>query len=47
MRLRNIFAATLIAGTSCLVSCDKMMDKAMQAMMESVSNHELTIRILK
>jgi hypothetical protein len=40
MKLRNIFAATLIAGTSCLVSCDKMMDKAMQAMMESAFNHD-------
>ena len=40
MKLRNIFAATLIAGTSCLVSCDKMMDKAMQTMIESVSNHD-------
>ena len=40
MKLRNIFAATLIAGTSCFVSCDKMMDKAMQTMIESVSNHD-------
>ena len=40
MKLRNIFAATLIAGTSCLVSCDKMMDKAMQAVMESAFNHD-------
>ncbi|MBO7471750.1 MAG: DUF2807 domain-containing protein [Bacteroidaceae bacterium] len=40
MKLRNIFAATLIAGTSCLISCDKMMDKAMQTMIESVSNHD-------
>ena len=40
MKLRNIIAATLIVGTSCLVSCDKMADKAMQAMMESVSNHD-------
>ena len=40
MKLRNIISATLIAGTSCLVSCDKMADKAMQAMMESVSNHD-------
>lgn len=40
MKLRNIFAATLIAGTSCLVSCDKMVDKAMQTMIESVSNHD-------
>ena len=40
MKFRNIFAATLIAGTSCFVSCDKMMDKAMQTMIESVSNHD-------
>ena len=40
MKLRNIIAATLIAGTSCLVSCDKMFEKGMQAMMESVSNHD-------
>lgn len=40
MKLRNIFAATLIAGTSCFVSCDKMMDKAMQAVMESAFNHD-------
>ena len=40
MKLRNIFTATLIAGTSCLVSCDKMVDKAMQTMIESVSNHD-------
>ena len=40
MKLRNIIAATLIAGTSCLVSCDKMVDKAMQTMIESVSNHD-------
>ena len=40
MKLRNIIAATLIAGTSCLVSCDKIADKAMQTMMESVSNHD-------
>ena len=40
MKLRNIIAATLIAGTSCFVSCDKMMDKAMQTMIESVSNHD-------
>ena len=40
MKLRNIFAATLIAGTFCFVSCDKMMDKAMQAMMESAFNHD-------
>ena len=40
MKLRNIIAATLIAGTSCFVSCDKMVDKAMQTMIESVSNHD-------
>ena len=40
MKLRNIIAATLIAGTSCLVSCDKVVDKAMQTMIESVSNHD-------
>ena len=40
MKLRNILVATLIAGTSCLVSCDKMMDKAMQAVMESAFNHD-------
>ena len=40
MKLRNIFTAILIAGTSCLVSCDKMMDKAMQAVMESAFNHD-------
>ena len=40
MKLRNIIAATFIAGTSCFVSCDKMVDKAMQAMIESVSNHD-------
>ena len=40
MKLRNIIAATLIAGTSCFVSWDKMVDKAMQTMIESVSNHD-------
>ncbi|MBO7120535.1 MAG: DUF2807 domain-containing protein [Bacteroidaceae bacterium] len=40
MKFRNIFSAILIAGTSCLVSCDKMMDKAMQAVMESAFNHD-------
>ncbi len=40
MKLRNIIAAIIIASSACLVSCDKMADKAMQAMMESVSNHD-------
>ena len=40
MKLRNIISAIIIASSACLVSCDKMMDKAMQAMMESVSNHD-------
>ena len=40
MKFRNIFTAIIIASTPCLVSCDKMMNKAMQAMMESVSNHD-------
>ena len=40
MKLRNIFTAIMIAGTACLVSCDKVMDKAMQAVMESAFNHD-------
>ena len=40
MKLRNIFTAFLIAGTACFVSCDKVMDKAMQAVMESAFNHD-------
>ena len=34
MKLRNIFTAILIASTASLVSCDKIMNKAMEAMME-------------
>ena len=40
MKPRNIFAAVLIASAACLVSCNQMMDKAMQAMMESAFNHD-------
>ena len=40
MKLRNIISAIIIASSTCLVSCDKIADKAMQAMMESVSNHD-------
>ena len=40
MKLRNIISAIIIASSACLVSCDKIADKAMQAMMESVSNHD-------
>ena len=40
MKLRNIISAIIIASSACLVSCDKMADKAVQAMMESVSNHD-------
>ena len=40
MKLRNIISAIIIASSACLVSCDKMVDKAMQTMMESVSNHD-------
>ena len=40
MKLRNIIAAIIIASSACLVSCDKMVEKGMQAMMESVSNHD-------
>lgn len=40
MKLRNIISAIIIASSACLVSCDKMMDKAMQAVMESASNHD-------
>ena len=40
MKLRNIFTAIIIASSACLVSCNQMMDKAMQAMMESAFNHD-------
>lgn len=40
MKLRNIFTAILIASTACLVSCDKIMNKAMEAVMESTFNHD-------
>ena len=40
MKLRNIISAIIIASSACLVSCDKMVEKGMQAMMESVSNHD-------
>ena len=40
MKLRNIISAIIIASSACFVSCDKMVDKAMQTMMESVSNHD-------
>ena len=39
MKLRNIFTAILIAGTTCLVSCDKIVNKAMEAMMESAFDY--------
>ena len=40
MKLCNIISAIIIASSACLVSCDKMVEKGMQAMMESVSNHD-------
>ena len=41
MKTKNILSAlVLMAGAASLVSCDKLMDKAMQAMIESVSNHD-------
>ena len=40
MKTRNIFTAILIASAPCLVSCDKVMNKAMEAMMESAFNHD-------
>lgn len=40
MKLRNIFTAILIASAACLVSCNKMMDKAVHAVMESAFNHD-------
>lgn len=40
MKLRNIFTAILIASTACLVSCDKIMNKAMEKVMESAFNHD-------
>jgi len=40
MKLRNIFTAILIASAACLVSCNNLMDKAMQAVMESAFNHD-------
>lgn len=40
MKLRNIFTAIIIASSACLVSCNNMMDKAMQVMMESAFNHD-------
>ena len=40
MKLRNIFTAILVAGISCLVSCDKMVNKAVQTIMESAFNHD-------
>ena len=40
MKKNIITALVLIAGTVCLVSCNKMMDKAMQAMMESAFKHD-------
>ena len=40
MKPRNIFTAILIASTASLVSCDKIMNKAMEAMMESAFNHD-------
>lgn len=40
MKLRNIISAIIIASSACLVSCDKMADKAVQTMIESVSNHD-------
>ena len=40
MKLRNIISAIIIASSACLVSCDKMVEKGMQAMMESVYNHD-------
>ena len=40
MKTRNIFTAIIIASATCLVSCDKVMNKAMEAMMESAFNHD-------
>ena len=41
MQTKNIFLALmLIASAACLVSCDKIMNKAMEAMMESAFNHD-------
>lgn len=40
MKLRNIFTAIIIASSACLVSCDKLMEKGMQAVMESAFNHD-------
>ena len=40
MKLRNIFTAILIVSSACLVSCDQMMNKAMQAVMETAFNHD-------
>ena len=40
MKLRNIFTAIIIASAACLVSCNNLMDKAMQAVMESAFNHD-------
>lgn len=40
MKLRNIITAIIIASTACLVSCDKIMNKAMEAVMESAFNHD-------
>ena len=40
MKFRNIFTAIIIASTTCLVSCDKVLNKAMEAMMENAFNHD-------
>lgn len=40
MKLRNIFTAIIIASAACLVSCNNMMDKAVQKMIESTVNHD-------
>ena len=40
MKLRNISTAIIIASTTCLVSCNNLMDKAMHAVMENAFNHD-------
>lgn len=40
MKLRNVITAIIIASAACLVSCDKIMNKAMEAVMESAFNHD-------
>ena len=40
MKPRNILTAIIIASTTCLVSCNNLMDKAMHAVMENAFNHD-------